>query len=359
MTIVTRMGHIALRVPDLDAAVEFQREVIGMVETECSGDAVYMTCNERHHELILIEDPVRRGYDHIGLEVADAYTLELVKRVVAHAGGRALSDIYDGEPGIDRALRIQGPGGHVFKLFCGMEANQVLALGDRPIKFEHASVKVRNTRAFERFLNKMLGFRLSDRVGRFASWWHCGADHHGMAVILATRNELSHYAYTYPDLNAMGRVVDRLKRYRHHKPIWGPSRHDPGNNRFIYFRDNAGAMIELSSELAQMPPHGDYQARKWPIEPTTINQWGGLPPLWFVATGMPIAKPELGRPAYAMPVDRTTPTRVNARPINSTRTYRAEDGRERTSNVEELSGAYVWSKMAGVLAAWSAEPPYD
>ena len=34
---VTRIGHIALRVPDLDAAVDFQREVIGMIETERTG----------------------------------------------------------------------------------------------------------------------------------------------------------------------------------------------------------------------------------------------------------------------------------------------------------------------------------
>jgi len=69
---VTRIGHIALRVLDLDAAVEFQREVIGMIETERTASVSYLTCNQRHHELILIHDPVHRGYDHIGLEVRDA-----------------------------------------------------------------------------------------------------------------------------------------------------------------------------------------------------------------------------------------------------------------------------------------------
>jgi catechol-2,3-dioxygenase len=272
MTIVTRMGHIALRVPDLDAAIEFQHDVIGMVETDYAGGAVYMTCNERHHELILVEDRMRRGYDHIGLEVPDAYTLEFVRRVVAGAGGRALGGVYDGEPGIDRALYVQGPGGHVFKLFCGMETDQELAPGDRPIKFEHASVKVRNTRAFERFLEKMLGFRLSDRTGQLASWWHCDADHHGMAVVLGARNGLSHYAYTYPDLNAIGRVVDRLKHRRHQEPIRGSFRHGRANNHSVYFRGNDGAMIELSSELAQMPPHGDHQARMRSTELATISQ---------------------------------------------------------------------------------------
>ena len=55
------------------------------------------------------------------------------------AGGRAIGTIYDGEPGIDRAVRVLAPGGHVFKLFCGMEKGPALKAGDRPLKFEHAS----------------------------------------------------------------------------------------------------------------------------------------------------------------------------------------------------------------------------
>jgi catechol-2,3-dioxygenase len=299
------MGHIGLRVPDLDAAVDFQREVIGMVESERSAGVSYMTCNERHHELILIQDPVQRGYDHIGLQVEDPQALELAKSQVVSAGGELLGEIYDGEPGIDRALRLRAPGGHVFKLFCGMETGEPLDDGDRPLKFEHVSVKVRKPGPFERFLQDGLGFRFSDRMGPFASWWHCDPDHHGMAVVLAAKAELSHYAYAWPDFNALGRVADRLKAARDRKPIWGPSRHGPGDNHFLYFHDNDGAMIECCSELAKMPPEGDYQARKWPIDPTTINQWGGPPPPRFILTGFPIVPPERGRPAWAMSEGRT------------------------------------------------------
>ncbi len=302
---VTRIGHMGLRVPDLDAAVAFQRDVIGMVETERSAGAAYLTCNERHHELILIEDPVRRGYDHIGLEVADGAALQMAKTQVELAGGELLSDIYDGEPGIDRAVRIRGPEGHVFKLFCGMQTDHVLEPGDRPVKFEHVSVKVRNKPRFERFLREGLGFRFSDRIFPVASWWHCDADHHGMAVVFAPRAELSHYAYQWPDLNALGRVADRLKATRNRKCIWGPSRHGPGNNHFLYHHDNDGAMIENCSELAKMPPEGHYQARTWRPFPDPINQWGGPPPLRFILTGFPIVEQDWGRPAWAMGPNRT------------------------------------------------------
>ncbi len=305
IAMVTRMGHMALRVRDLDQAVAFQCEVVGMTETERAAGVSYLTCNERHHELILIQDPVRRGYDHIALEVPGPELLQLASSRVRAAGGTVLSDIYDGEPGIDRALRVSGPGGHVFKLFYGMEA-RTAPIGDGgPIKFEHASVKTPRVRALERFLTDGLGFAFSDRMGLLASWWHCDADHHGMAITWAARNELSHYAYAFRDLTAMGRVADRLKLLRDQKLIWGPSRHGPGGNHFMYLHDNDGAMIELCSDLAQMPPAGDYQARKWSIDPTTINQWGGPPPPRFILTGFPIVSPDQGRPEWAMSPDRS------------------------------------------------------
>ena len=144
------------------------------------------------------------------------------------AGGQIIGDVYDGEPGIDRAVRVLAPGGHVFKLFCGMETVAAPQPGDRPEKFEHASVKVLKMWPLERFLQQGLGFRFSDRMGTTASWWHCDEDHHGMAIVRAPRSELSHYAVTVEDLNAMGRVADRLKLHRDARLIWGPSRHGPG-----------------------------------------------------------------------------------------------------------------------------------
>jgi catechol 2,3-dioxygenase-like lactoylglutathione lyase family enzyme len=299
---ITRMGHIAMRVPDLDAAVGFQQDVLGMIETERTAGVSYLTCNERHHELMLIQDPLRRGYDHIALEAEDAAALAAIMRSAQAAGGHILGDVYDGEPGIDRAVRVLAPGGHVFKLFCGMETVAPTRPGDRPEKFEHASVKVLNMKPLERFLEQGLGFHFSDRLGATASWWHCDDDHHGMAIVRAPRSELSHYAFTVEDLNAMGRVADRLKLHRDQRLIWGPSRHGPGNNHFMYFHDNDGAMIELCCDLAQM---GGYQPRRWSGGLKPINQWGGRPPVRFILTGFPVVKPDAGRPSYAMRPDRT------------------------------------------------------
>jgi catechol 2,3-dioxygenase-like lactoylglutathione lyase family enzyme len=304
---VSRIGHIALHVADLDAAVDFQQTVIGMVETARTGGVAYMTCNDRHHELILVEDGAHRGYEHMALEVADAAALDGAARRLTAAGSTMLGGIYDGEPGIDRALKVQSPNGHVYKLFCGMETVDVTLRDDRPTHFEHLSTKVRNLRAEERFLTEGLGFTLSDRMGFLASWWHCDEDHHGIALTWAPRAELSHYAYAWQDLNGLGRVADRLKAVRGRKCIWGPSRHGPGNNHFLYFHDEDGAMVECCAELAQMQADG-YQSKTWSMRPGTINQWGGPPPARFIMTGFPVLPPQPGRPGWAMEPSRTVAT---------------------------------------------------
>jgi catechol-2,3-dioxygenase len=280
---------MAMRVKDLDASVAFHQDILGMAETERSAGVSYLTCNDRHHELMLIQDPGRRGYDHIALEVEDAGALETTVRSAAAAGGEIIGSVYDGEPGIDRAVRVLAPGGHVFKLFCGMETVAAPAPGDRPLKFEHASVKALKMKPLEHFLEQGLGFGFSDRMGRTASWWHCNDDHHGVAVVRAPRSELSHYAFTMEDFNAMGRVADRLKLQRDQRLIYGPSRHGPGNNQFMYFHDHDGAMVELCADMARM---SDYQPRRWPGGLSSINQWGSPPPPRFILTGFPVIAPD-------------------------------------------------------------------
>ena len=51
-----------------------------------------------------------------------------------------------------------------------------------------------------------------------------------------------------------------------------------------------------------------YAARRWPMRPGTINQWGGPPPPRFLPTGFPIAATRAGRPTRAMATTGTPAT---------------------------------------------------
>ena len=117
----------------------------------------YMTCNSRHHELLLIEDREQRGYDHIGLEVPDAAALEAAgpesrRRAVLLGASSTAS------PG-----SIAGPGPRAGRprLQALLRNGDVAAPapGDRPIKFEHVSSRAWGPKPVERLLQRRIRFR--------------------------------------------------------------------------------------------------------------------------------------------------------------------------------------------------------
>jgi catechol 2,3-dioxygenase-like lactoylglutathione lyase family enzyme len=278
---VTRIGHVALHVRDIDRSIAFFEAVLGLRVTLRDGGRAYLTCNERHHELILIASR-ERGYDHVALEVAD---LERAEASLRAAGAQVLA--YEDEPGVERALRAVVSGGHVLKLFTAMQRVPDPATADGALKFEHVSLNLRDLAGIERLLVETLGFRLSDRAGRMLSWLHCDENHHGVALSRYPVSRLHHYAWAFADFEALGRVADRAAAARA-RLVYGAGRHGPGNNHFLYFKDPDGFLIECCSDLAQLGPGSDYElGRKWTVGQT--NLWGPAPPLAFVLAGRPLA----------------------------------------------------------------------
>ena len=49
----SRVAYVELAVPDLERSVDHAIGILGLREVERVGESVYLTCNERHHELVL------------------------------------------------------------------------------------------------------------------------------------------------------------------------------------------------------------------------------------------------------------------------------------------------------------------
>ena len=67
---------------------------------------------------------------------------------------------------------------------------------------------------------------------------------------------------------------------------WGPGRHGPGNNLFLFFDDSAGFHVELSSEMERYyDERACYTPRVWEVGPRATNLWGGPSAGWREAAG--------------------------------------------------------------------------
>lgn len=288
---IHRVGHVGLRVPDLDRSVRHAEEVMGLREVERVAGVSYLTCNERHHELVLLEgDQV--ACDHLAFEVENAEDLEQAREAVSREGLEVVGEGPE-EPGLQDAFRFVGPGGFVFELFCGMEANQPPhydTVGVRPRKFEHITLKVADNQTMEDFLMRVLSLRLSDRSGDSISWLRCSPEHHGVSLIRDETNQLQHYAWQIDGWSRIRDIGDHLMR--HGKTfLWGPGHHGIGDNYFCYFLDDDGVIVEYSANILRVENEATYEARTWPDEPLSVNRWGNPPPPeGFVNGGTDLAR---------------------------------------------------------------------
>ena len=290
MSGVSRIGHMALRVPDLEAAIAFHAEVLGLVETERQGGVSYLTCNERHHELILIESS-ERGYDHIGLEVPDPETLERLRSGVAAAGGELIGPTYDGEPGIDRAGFVRGPGGHVYKLFCGMEevaappaggaAGEVRArLGEGAAAGSHRALLRRRPRLPLLRPDGEDGELVALRRRPPRTCGHIRPPARALPLRLdAPRPERDRPRGRPPARPGPQADLGAEPPRPRQQPLPLLPRRGRGDDRVLRRDGEDAARWRLSG-------------RQWPGGLGAINQWGGPPPPRFLLTGFPIAPGE-------------------------------------------------------------------
>ena len=78
LTGVLRPGHAQVRVLDLEEAVTFYRDVLGLVETgrDAQGRVYFKCWDERDHHSYVIRQADRAGLDHFAFRVLDKATLE-------------------------------------------------------------------------------------------------------------------------------------------------------------------------------------------------------------------------------------------------------------------------------------------
>jgi catechol-2,3-dioxygenase len=126
-----------------------------------------------------------------------------------------------------------------------------------------------------------LGFRLTDRMGGVFAWLRSNVEHHSVAVVdTGVSGGLDHYSFDLDSWDDFKVWADRLTD-RGIQVQWGPGRHGPGNNLFLFFDDLDGNHIELSAEMERFfDGSADYAPRIWKPDPSTVNLWGGQVPSW-------------------------------------------------------------------------------
>jgi catechol-2,3-dioxygenase len=282
----TSVSHIGLQVPDVPATELFYTRVLGLVrQDELPDGGVRLGWGTGHHVVDLTLGD--KALDHFGFEVRDENGVAGIRARLT-AAGYAVTDLdpsyVDYATGLVEGISAVNPDGvpvhfHTEVLRQGENASDP---GRRPIKFQHTTVGTADVQPMVDFFVNAVGFRVSDQLadGRFC-WLRSDHDHHTLAVVnVEETGVLDHYSYDLAEWEDFKAWCDRLTELDV-TVEWGPGRHGPGNNLFVFFNDPAGNHIELSAEMEKFyDSHVTYVARRWHPVPSSVNLWGGQLPRW-------------------------------------------------------------------------------
>jgi catechol-2,3-dioxygenase len=289
-SLISSIGHVALRVKDLEASVSDAVDVLGLRETERVAGTAYLTHGQQHHSLQYIQAD-EDALDHLAFEASSLEALRELRERIDRAGCEIVSDS-PLELGIEHGFAFVGPGGFVCELYVGMaEALPGLRAAHAPNRLGHFTLNPRDVEPMGAFFQTVLGFRVSDVVTGGNGWFlRCNVDHHGVAVVPG-RGAFHHAGWEAQSIADLGHLADRLDERDRHL-LWGPVRHGLGRNIAAYYVEPCGAVVELYTDLERIyaddfaPRTWDFEDRRW------YNLWGTYRPDGFRDFGvLPAAVP--------------------------------------------------------------------
>jgi catechol-2,3-dioxygenase len=284
------MGHLALRVADVEGYVAHVGDALGLEVVAEHEGTVHLASGTSRSELQISAGAP--GFDHVGLLVEDAGEVDAVVQRAVAAGGVVVARHDDGGPGVGRAVLVEGPAGIRHEIYALAEHPPTTLrrnLGGGIRRLGHLTFMSVQAEDIVRFWTEGLGFRISDRAAPGFTWCRCDAYHHTLAVgPHPASTVLHHHAWEAQDVTALTKHCDR-NALAGRRQIWGPVRHGPGFNIATYMPEPSGALIEVYADLLLITDDENYEPVDWDEHPHALNLWGPMPSEETLAAGAAVA----------------------------------------------------------------------
>jgi catechol 2,3-dioxygenase-like lactoylglutathione lyase family enzyme len=167
--------------------------------------------------------------------------------------------------------------------------------GIGPLRLDHVNLTSPEPAETRTQFERIMGLKLSERMVDDSLIWMRGANrlHHCLGIVKG-RIGLHHYSFeigAFSDYCRLGDKLDTIDK----NFIWGPGRHRPGDNTYVYYIDACGAMVECAGGMAMIHDDDRYEpnvitALKRPENVRVLNVWGEPAPLPWREHHFPWAK---------------------------------------------------------------------
>jgi hypothetical protein len=130
-------------------------------------------------------------------------------------------------------------------------------------------------------------------TGDFMWFLRCSPQHHSFAVARAPHAAINHVSFEMRGIDEYLRGTGRMLRGGVEK-VWGPGRHQAGDNTFSYFLDPAGNVTEYTTELAILDEDAWHPTVFDASNPDVADQWGTSNPMSELVVSRTFNDPDKG-----------------------------------------------------------------
>ena len=121
---IERVGHVVIKMRDLDAAKRFYRDILGMKITDEREDfGVFFRFDDYHHDIAVFkvkDDAPAPQHNQVGLAhialLADSF--DTVKAMYQHLKANNVPIVRTADHGITKSVYFQDPEGNELEIYC-------------------------------------------------------------------------------------------------------------------------------------------------------------------------------------------------------------------------------------------------
>jgi 2,3-dihydroxy-p-cumate/2,3-dihydroxybenzoate 3,4-dioxygenase len=276
--------YLRIGTPDLDSAVTFATEIVGLQLVAREGKAAYFRSDKvavrgdtRDHTLVYFEgDPA----DHtIGLELLDPAALDAVGAELEKAGfpvhlgtreecerRRVMGFVATRDPSGNKIDIVARPFNSGVRYFPARDAGIT--------HFSHIGLFSTDARRDEKFWTTICNARVSDWLGE-SPFLRIATAHHSVVLFPSTRTGVQHINHQVEDIDDVMRSYYFLKE-KGVRIVYGPGRHPISTAMMVYFAGPDGLTYEYSVGVKHIQPEEEatYRPRQFSTDRFNGDMWG-------------------------------------------------------------------------------------
>jgi catechol 2,3-dioxygenase-like lactoylglutathione lyase family enzyme len=262
------LHHLRISSPEPERLAAFYARVMDMTATQSADGSWVVRGPGRRLEVILGQ---AKALGHAGFAVRDAESLAGLKERLRKESLSVTA--FPSRFFREGAFSVDDPDANVIAFGLAAHEDQIEPGLRGPL--QHLTLATRDVQAIEDFYCGKLGFGVSDRIRNaegklMTSFMRGNHEHHNLACFFQERQGMDHHSYEAGEWDTIRDWADRLAT-RNIQLMWGPGRHGPGNNLFVFIEDPDGNWIEISAEIEVVH---DRPTKEWAHGERALNLWG-------------------------------------------------------------------------------------